>query len=114
MKAEAQRAAEAAKASVSTPATTAEQLQAGEEPTTKTTKKQTAAEARRELADLKESAAATRQRLTKAEIQAQKARTILKKEASPGMSLQQDHYRLNGMIQDLRKLFEVDPEPIGG
>jgi len=30
------------------------------------------------------------------------------------MSLQQDHYRLNGMIQDLRKLFEVDPEPIGG
>lgn len=77
-------------------------------------KKPTAAETRKELEDLRQSAETTRQRLTKSEITRQRARTILKSEGTPGMSLQQDHYRLTNMIRDLRKLFEVEPEEISG
>lgn len=115
MKAEAAKAVEEAKASVSTPETTADQVK---DSTTSDTppakKKPTAAETRKELEDLRTSALATRQRLTAAEVTAQRARTILKSEGTPGMSLQQDHYRLTNMVRDLRKLLQVEPEEITG
>lgn len=77
-------------------------------------KKQTAAEARKELEDLKQVSAARMSRVRDLEVQAQKARTILKAEGSPGMTMNQDHYRLKSMIEDLRKLLQVEPEQIGG
>lgn len=77
-------------------------------------KKPTAAETRAELADLQESAAVTRQKLTQSEITFQKARSILRDEGTPGTTLQQDHYRLAQMVKDLRKLFRVEPEEISG
>ncbi|UOW93115.1 hypothetical protein SEA_NOSHOW_47 [Mycobacterium phage NoShow] len=118
MKAEATRAAATAKASVSTPETTAEQLEAGSSPTTKEApakaKKPTLAETRAELEDLRSSAATTRQKLTQSEITFQRARTILRNEGTPGLSMQQDHYRLQTMISDLRKLFRVEPDEVSG
>lgn len=115
MKAEAAKAATEAKKRVSTPETTAAQLEADStETTTTTTKKQTAAEARKELSDLRESALATRQKLTQSEITFQKARSILRGEGTPGLTMQQDHYRLAQMVKDLRKLFRVEAEEISG
>ena len=82
--------------------------------TTKTkTKKPTPTELKAELEDLRESAATTRQRLTKSEVTLQKARNILKSDGSPGMTLTQDHYRLSQMVAELRKLLDVTSEVEG-
>ena len=91
-------------------------------PTTETTssstttkaKKPTPTELKAELEALRESAGAARQRLTKSEVTLQKARTILKSDGTPGMSLSQDHYRLSQMVADLRKLLDVAGEVEGG
>lgn len=80
----------------------------------KTKTKPTLTEVQAELTDLKESASATRQRLTQSEITYQKARSILRSEGTPGMTMQQDHYRLAQMVSELRKLFKVEPEEISG
>ena len=82
-------------------------------PTTTKTKKPTPTELKAELEDLRESAATTRQRLTKSEVTLQKARNILKSDGSPGMTLTQDHYRLSQMVAELRKLLDVTSEVEG-
>ena len=106
-----------------TPETTADQAKAAadssptlQDPPAKgtSTKKPTAAEVRAELSDLKESAAASRQKLTQHEITFQKARNLLRSEGTPGMTMQQDHYRLAQMVAELRKLFKVEPEEVSG
>lgn len=79
-----------------------------------TTKKPTPTQVKAELEDLKVSAAATRQRLAQSEIKLQKARTILKSDGTPGMTLTQDHYRLSQMVEQLRKLLDVAGEIEGG
>jgi hypothetical protein len=76
--------------------------------------KQTAAEARQELSDLKASALANLQKLTKAEVKLQKVRTLVKSDGSPGMSLQQDHYRLTNIVRDIRKLLDVEVDQVSG
>ena len=83
---------------------------------TKTTKsgQLTAKEAREKLAALEPVAAARMVRIRDLEVKIQKAKTILKSEGTPGMTMNQDHFRLKGMVEDLRKLFEVEPEEIGG
>lgn len=53
-------------------------------------------------------------RIRELEVTAQRARQVLKSEGTPGMSLQQDHYRMKGMIEELRKILDVKPEQIGG
>ena len=89
--------------------------QVTETPTTgTTTKKPTPTQVKQELEDLKASATATRQRLTQAEVKLQRARTILKSDGSPGMTLTQDHYRLSQMVEQLRKLLDVAGEIEGG
>ena len=53
-------------------------------------------------------------RIRDLEVKIQKAKTLLKTEGTPGMTMNQDHYRLKTMVDDLRKLFDVTPEQIGG
>ena len=53
-------------------------------------------------------------RIRDLEVQTQKARSILKAEGTPGMTIQQDHYRLAQMVKKLRKLLDVQPEEISG
>lgn len=77
-------------------------------------KKQTAAEARKELSDLQNVSAARMIRIRDLEKERQRAKDILKSEGTPGMTLQQDHYRLKTMVDDLRKVLDVKPEQIGG
>ena len=74
----------------------------------------TVKEVRAELADLKDSAAASRKQLTQHEITFQRARAILRNEGTPGMTMNQDHFRLAQMVADLRKLFKVEPEEVSG
>jgi hypothetical protein len=98
---------------VSTPETTADQLQTTPEAPEKA-KTPTAKEVRAKLADLEPVAAARMIRIRELEVTAQRARQVLKSEGTPGMTLQQDHYRLSQMVQDLRKILDVKPEQIGG
>jgi hypothetical protein len=89
-----------------------------ESPTTKEApakaKKPTPTQVKAELEDLKAVANQRQQRIRDTEIKIQRCRDILKKEGTPGMSLVQDHYRLKGMVDDLRQLLNVVPEDIGG
>lgn len=103
---------------VSTPETTADQLKDSSSPTTPEAtakaKTPTAKEVREKLAALEPVAAARMIRIRELEVTAQRARTALKSEGTPGMTMQQDHYRLSQIVADLRKLFDVTPEQIGG
>lgn len=71
-------------------------------------KKPTLKSVQSELQDLQEVAGQRQDRIKNLEIQAQRARTILKKTGKPGASLQQEHFMFHTMIQDLRKLLKVD------
>lgn len=105
--------------SVSTPETTADQLKEEPDPLRTTpeapakAKTPTAKEVRAKLADLEPVAAARMIRIRELEVQAQRARTLLKTEGTPGMTMNQDHFRLKTMVDDLRKLFQVEPNEIG-
>ncbi len=78
------------------------------------TKKPTPTQLRKELEDLQRVSAARMTRVRDLEVQAQKARNILKSEGTTGLTLQQDHYRLAQMVGELRKLLDVKPEEISG
>lgn len=53
-------------------------------------------------------------RIRDLEVKIQKARDILKDEGTPGVTMQQDHYRLAMMVKDLRKLLNVVPDEVSG
>lgn len=100
-----------------TPESTAEQLPDSSPTTTEAPAKpakKTAAQTRQELEDLKQVSAARMIRIRNLEVTAQKARDVLKSEGTPGMTMTQDHFRLKGMVDELRKILDVKPEQIGG
>ncbi|AZS06603.1 hypothetical protein SEA_JACOREN57_36 [Mycobacterium phage JacoRen57] len=101
----------ATKKDVSTPEATADQLK---DPMDQKPKQLTAKEARDKLAALEPVAKERMLRIRDLEVKLQKARTLLKSEGTPGMTMNQDHFRMKGMIEDLRKLLDVTPEQIGG
>jgi len=77
---------------------------------TEKAKKPTPTQVKAELEDLKASAMATRQKLTQAEINLQKVRTILKSDGRPGMNIMQDHHRLSQQVAEARKVLGIEGE----
>lgn len=106
--------------SASTPETTAEQAKPlDNSPTTPAasgapTKKQTPTQVKAELADLQTLSAARMRRIRDLEVEKQKAKDVLKDDGTPGLTLQQDHYRMKQMIEQCRKILGVVPEQITG
>ena len=72
--------------------------------------KPTPTQLRAENEDLKKIAKERMIRIRDTEIKIQQAKTILKSEGTPGISMTQDHFRLSQMVDNLRKLFDVAPE----
>lgn len=75
-------------------------------------KKKTPTEVKKELEDLQRVSAARMVRLRDLEAEKQKAKDILKREGTPGMTIEADHYRMAEQIKQLRKLLDVKPEEI--
>src|SRR5215217_197264 len=69
--------------------------------------RRTVAQVSRELDDLSRVANERQIRIRDLEVNNQKARDILKRESARGTTIQQDHYRLRCMIDDLRKLHGI-------
>lgn len=67
---------------------------------------------KQELEDLKEVAKQRQVRIRDHEILLQRCRDVLKDEGVPGASIMEDHYRLKGMVDQLRKLLEVPEHEI--
>lgn len=106
--------------SESTPETTAEQAQPAADSSPTTTeapakgKKPTAAETRKLLEDLQPVAAARMVRIRELEVEKQRAKTVLKQTGTPGMTLQQDHYRISEQLKEVRKILGVVLDEVSG
>ncbi len=74
------------------------------------TKKPTPTQLKAELEDLRASALKSRQQLTKAEVTLQQVRTAVKSDGQPGLTMNQDHYRLKQQIDAVRKILGVEGE----
>ena len=77
-------------------------------------KKPTPTQLKAENEDLRTALEKRTRDLRDREILLQRARDLLKSEGTPGMSMNQDHFRLSSMVKELRTLLEVDPEEIYG
>lgn len=80
--------------------------------TSQTEKKKTPTELKAELTDLQEAANQQKAKTRDLLMQIQSARDILKNNGTIGVSIQQDHYRLQQMVLNLRKVLDVKEEEL--
>lgn len=80
--------------------------------TSQTEKKKTPTELKAELTDLQEAANLQKAKTRDLLMQIQSARDILKNNGTIGTSIQQDHYRLQQMVLNLRKVLDVKEEEL--
>ena len=80
--------------------------------TSQTEKKKTPTELKAELTDLQEVANQQKAKTRDLLMQIQSARDILKNNGTIGVSIQQDHYRLQQMVLNLRKVLDVKEEEL--
>lgn len=78
----------------------------------KTSPKKTPTQLKAELEDLQEAANTQKAKTRDLLMQIQSARDILKDNGTIGVSIQQDHYRLMQMVNQLRKVLDVKEEEL--